>query len=916
MGIVATPSEASSGPLLDREDALSVLSRSLPRSRSSAASAAIVTGPAGCGKTAVLRVTRTTAERRGATCLHLAGRSEQAGVPYLALRGLLRSLGERHRHSEPADKLSGVLERPADADPREVRIALISLLREVGATSTGVLFIDDADRLDEESLETLSTAIADLVDLPLTLVLARRPVAPGRSPALDRLETSVTEVAKASRVELEELQAQAVSGMIPEGHPHPLDTVMRLTRGNPALVHELIGSPDRDAPYLDVEARRRVVERFLPPDRVGRAAANALAVRVRMLPDELGLLSELAGEPEAAVEHWLDELIVDAVVEELPDGSLQLRHPLIGEVLHHDIGVLMRRRMHRAVADHLQERAGASVLEIAHHLEHAAPGHDAGAAGVFASAGDVAFNENLAEAARWYGLALGCATPQDPLRAELLSKYARTAVWSALPMGESVDAAQRALAALVDGADRDRTRAAAANGLMVMARCTEALQLLDAEEAATDTPVIPRERTNALVLLRRLDEASHEVRLALRASPPESLERAITLSQLAHLYSEAGKTARMAEVLRAQRRMAAHAPPTVQLRINGYACYFLALHGHLDAASEALENATALDEALGGRALTGMRLPARTLLDWCTGEWERLLAEVPERQHILIASNQLLPAVLIAAVADDVLTQRGAPQQHLDGLPLDGVDLPPTAAELHAWARAGAQFEDGNQLGAMDQLDGVLRRQHQHGPVSHLLAGRLVDFALAMGALEEAAQYAGIAELVADRLGGGWSRVTALRARAEVERDPECATAALAAARTLGHPFEIARCATVVADLGIDTKDQLLGALRLFRALGSERWIHKVGVMLRANGYHVPNRRSVGKDRLTPSEMRVALLVRDGLKNREIAERLCYSVRTVEVYLSRIFVKTGCSSRLELATKVDLDNFAPDRGSL
>jgi DNA-binding CsgD family transcriptional regulator len=57
--------------------------------------------------------------------------------------------------------------------------------------------------------------------------------------------------------------------------------------------------------------------------------------------------------------------------------------------------------------------------------------------------------------------------------------------------------------------------------------------------------------------------------------------------------------------------------------------------------------------------------------------------------------------------------------------------------------------------------------------------------------------------------------------------------------------------------------------------------------------------------RMSATEERMALLVQQGLRNRQIAEILHYSPRSVDVYLSRIYAKLGISSRLELARALD-----------
>ena len=50
----------------------------------------------------------------------------------------------------------------------------------------------------------------------------------------------------------------------------------------------------------------------------------------------------------------------------------------------------------------------------------------------------------------------------------------------------------------------------------------------------------------------------------------------------------------------------------------------------------------------------------------------------------------------------------------------------------------------------------------------------------------------------------------------------------------------------------------------------------------------------------TPREASVLQLVAEGLMNKEIARQLETSIRNVEKYVSRLFIKTGTSSRTEL----------------
>jgi DNA-binding CsgD family transcriptional regulator len=73
---------------------------------------------------------------------------------------------------------------------------------------------------------------------------------------------------------------------------------------------------------------------------------------------------------------------------------------------------------------------------------------------------------------------------------------------------------------------------------------------------------------------------------------------------------------------------------------------------------------------------------------------------------------------------------------------------------------------------------------------------------------------------------------------------------------------------------------------------------------LRATGARP--RRAVlrGVASLTASERRVAELAADGLTNREIAQALFVTMRTVEGHLTRVFAKLDVSSRRDLPARL------------
>jgi ATP/maltotriose-dependent transcriptional regulator MalT len=96
----------------------------------------------------------------------------------------------------------------------------------------------------------------------------------------------------------------------------------------------------------------------------------------------------------------------------------------------------------------------------------------------------------------------------------------------------------------------------------------------------------------------------------------------------------------------------------------------------------------------------------------------------------------------------------------------------------------------------------------------------------------------------------------------------------------------------------------LLGSLEEFKALGAEWDAARVRRELRAHGVTRPwrgGRKGYG-DELSPREHEVLRLAALGQTNREIAEALVLSPRTVESHLANAMRKAGVSSRRQLAS--------------
>ncbi|MGZ8602000.1 MAG: response regulator transcription factor [Actinomycetota bacterium] len=120
----------------------------------------------------------------------------------------------------------------------------------------------------------------------------------------------------------------------------------------------------------------------------------------------------------------------------------------------------------------------------------------------------------------------------------------------------------------------------------------------------------------------------------------------------------------------------------------------------------------------------------------------------------------------------------------------------------------------------------------------------------------------------------------------------------------MSQPFELARTHLVLGDVRRRAKqkrparDALETAVRMFDDLGASLWAAKARRSLaRISGRSAPHD-------LTATERQIAGLVVTGLTNREVADALFMSVRTVESNLSRIYSKLGIASRRELRSEM------------
>jgi DNA-binding CsgD family transcriptional regulator len=119
-------------------------------------------------------------------------------------------------------------------------------------------------------------------------------------------------------------------------------------------------------------------------------------------------------------------------------------------------------------------------------------------------------------------------------------------------------------------------------------------------------------------------------------------------------------------------------------------------------------------------------------------------------------------------------------------------------------------------------------------------------------------------------------------------------------------PFEFARVELAYGEhlrhtrAPVDAGVHLKNALHTFHGLRAHPWERRAAAELRATGLPIPNAAVADDATLTAQDLEIATLAASGLTNKQIAQRVHLSHRTVGAHLYRIFPILGISSRAAL----------------
>ncbi|WP_206790336.1 LuxR C-terminal-related transcriptional regulator [Amycolatopsis sp. MtRt-6] len=223
--------------------------------------------------------------------------------------------------------------------------------------------------------------------------------------------------------------------------------------------------------------------------------------------------------------------------------------------------------------------------------------------------------------------------------------------------------------------------------------------------------------------------------------------------------------------------------------------------------------------------------------------------------------------------------------------------FPHALALPEAWLDAVfADFERSRSV-----LRAALDRADEEGVVVHTdaLWIALADLAVSRGIdAHLLPEYLRRLERAATRLGTGSAEIHHLTLRAFVESDTRAAAAALHLLDRRGQPFEQALGWERLARYGVAGPETLSLAYERYGSIDALIRRSRLRKKMQRQGIPVPGRQAT----VAENERLLAVLVCEGLTNKQIAVVLGASGKSVEGRLSRLFTRTGYQSRVELAT--------------
>lgn len=915
--------------LLDRDTELAALDAVLEGLAAGRPRLVMFEGPAGIGKTSLLAELRSRAVAAGLNATLARGSELDRDFPYSVVRQLFEtrvvsaqtplSGAAAPARTVFAPAATGERDDPEAAPSFATLHGLYWLAANLTADGPWLLAVDDLHWCDASSLRFLTYLVRRLDGLPIVIACTLRRFDPGAEPALvgelaaDPLAVSIP-LPPLSRAAVAEFVSERLSGEVVSAFT---DACWTATGGNPLLLGELLkgfvaeGAAPDAARIADLGPRavsRTVLSRLarLPP------AAIALARAAAVLGDgaDFAAATALAGVGADDAATAVRALQRAELLR--PRPHVEFEHPLVRAAVYDDVTPPERAVAHEAAARLLAD-AGAPPEQVASHVLALSTRGQGWVVDALTGAARAALRAGASDSAVAYLTRALAEPPPIERRAEVLVALGRAELQT--NGADAVEHLRAAYEALPGPVERAEVAALLGRSLLYTGRVEEAADVVRRAAAP-----LGAEHAD----LRAALEAFELMTVYFGAGDPEQLKR---LEPYRSRPVGDGPGAKMLAVMAAREWSFSGGPSIacaalaraaladgVLLEADPDMLSIVAMTtlGHADAPDtrEAWETALAVAHRRG------------SLLGKCCVDWG--LAFTLQRRGELAEAEQAART----AAEEFALWGLGPAPGEIDCVALLAAALREQGRIAEARA-ALDRFEDPGDRSdsARYWLDSSLEQLLAEGRYDAALAVA-DDFAarfaylrnpidtpwqshraLALAGLgrREHALAAAEADLeLALRWGAPGSLGRALRVLGTFERDERRLRDAVDA--VAGSPARLEHAKALTALGGLlrrarrrrEAREPLREALELAEACGARGLVAQVRSELHAAGGRPRTSALRGIAALTAGERRVAHLAAKGATNREIAQALFITPKTVEIHLGNAYRKLGIVSRREL----------------
>jgi DNA-binding CsgD family transcriptional regulator len=755
-----------------------------------------------------------------------------------------------------------------DADRRELFAAFLDELDD--AQTATVVVVEDLQWADDATLDWLRYLSRRISRTRALVAISYRD---DRLPEDDVLRAVIGQMAghsAARRLSVPPLSREAVGRLVGE-QGGDVDRLYRLTGGVPFYVREVLSAAPAEVPetVADVVAARTAT--LSPQARQLLAAAAVLAGTV-----DAGMLAAVAGVDVAA----LDECLKSGTLVGGP-ATYRFRHELTRLAVEQAIPAHGRSRLHAAALAALRTATPRDHARLAHHAEAAGLADDALHYATLAAEDAVALRSNR-EAAAQFRRALRFAGGSAPDTRAALHEGLATA--SALTDHWEESAEERAEALALRRRLGDPVKVS--ENLRWMSRCL--WRLCRGEES----------------------EATAREGLTVMAGQPASEEKAWAHVFYAGLITESRPGAQASDAAREGLRQAEAAGCTKAVAYSLNTIGVLQIVAGRDGFADIARSLDlALEHHLDDEVGRGYANLYQAAVDrfrfaeyaWCFTDGIAFCRDNDAATYGVCLRGSHATALLRAGrLAETAVLVEEALRETISPVNRLHLIIPLAAArQRQGDSEAEAVVEEAWRLAAGTGERGWLLRVAGIAAEAAWLTGgvdaldeRVLDVAGVEDDDEDPWLRAELAVWL-DRLGVPGRRPAPAATPYDLELDGEYE----AAARwwhEAGCPFEEA--------LALTRAGHRAAALELVTAIGAEGAAARMRQMMREAGEQFVPRGARPSTRanpygLTPRELEVLALLREGLSNAAIAKRLYISERTVHHHVSAVLAKLGVSSR-------------------